>query len=262
MADLDANQLWDLFAEARVEYGEQSDEMRAVRDELIERHRPLVQLIALRLHKTLPKSVQVDDLISAGLFGLFDAINKFDPSRGVKFKTYCPPRIKGSILDQLRSEDWVPRQARAKAGRIQEATKDLAGRFGREPTHAELAAALDMEGAELTREFEAGNVKRMFSFSDKWKDGEDAHEPYDLPEDERASQSIADLDQEDLLNHLTRRLTQKERYILRQYYFVGSTMREIGELLSVTEGRICQIHKNIIDRLKAQMAPLQATLLS
>jgi len=262
MAGLDANQLWDLFAQARAEYGERSDEMRAVRDELIERHRPLVRLIALRLHKTLPKSVQLDDLVSAGLFGLFDAVNRFDPSRGIKFKTYCPPRIKGSILDQLRSEDWVPRQARARAGRIQQVTNDLAARFGREPTHAELATALEMGDTELSRELEVSDVRRMFSFSDKWSEGEETGESGDYFEDKQASSSAATLEQEDLLNYVSRRLTQKERYILREYYVVGSTMREIGDRLSVTEGRICQIHKNIIDRLKSQLAPMQATLLS
>lgn len=264
LSDLDVNQLWELFSSTRNNYGATSDELRYLRNELLDRHRQLVRFIAIRLHRTLPKSVELDDLISAGTFGLFDAINKFDPSRGVKFKTYCPPRIRGSILDQLRSEDWVPRLVRIKAGRIHNVLRTLTSDYGRQPTHTELASALDMGNAELSREVDAAHVRSMLSFSDKWEGraDEDSAEAYDFLEDERAKDPIADIEQRDTLDHITRTLTHKEKFIIEQYYISGHTMREIGEMLSLTESRVCQIHSNVMKQLKSQVDPLQMTLMS
>ena len=238
-------------------------QIERIRNILMERHYPLVKYIAERLLQTLPKSIEVDDLISAGLFGLMDAIRGFDPGRGIKFKTYCTTRIRGSILDQLRSQDWVPRLVRLKAGRIEKALQRLTGEYGREPTHAELAKTLDMDHADLTKEISSASAKAMFSLSDKWEDRDDDNsmEKVDVLEDKRSVDPIGDLHRRDLMQYITRSLTHKERLIIEQYYQVGHTMREIGEMLALTESRVCQIHANVMARLKSQLGCMEDVLI-
>src|SRR3982751_173317 len=148
-------EIWVLYRKARKTKDE--EKLEKLRNVLMERHYPLVRYIAERLLQTLPKSIELDDLVSAGLFGLMDAIRGFDPDRNIKFKTYCTTRIRGSILDQLRSQDWVPRLVRLKAGRIDKALQRLTGEYGREPTHTELAQALSMEHGELSMEISSAS---------------------------------------------------------------------------------------------------------
>ncbi|MDA1264413.1 MAG: FliA/WhiG family RNA polymerase sigma factor [Planctomycetota bacterium] len=254
-------ELWDLYQVA----GEKKagDEIENLRNILMERHYPLVRYIAERLLQTLPKSIELDDLVSAGLFGLMDAIRGFDPTRGIKFKTYCTTRIRGSILDQLRSQDWVPRLVRLKAGKIDKALGRLTGEYGREPTHAELAGALEMDHAELSKEIEASSAKSMYSLSDKWEDRDDdsSMEKVDVLEDKKSCDPIGELNKRDMMGFITRSLTHKERFIIEQYYQVGHTMREIGEMLSLTESRVCQIHSNVMARLKGLFGAKHTTLL-
>ncbi len=239
------------------------EKIEHLRNVLMERHLPLVKYIAERLLQTLPKSIELDDLVSAGLFGLMDAIRGFDPDRGIKFKTYCTTRIRGSILDQLRSQDWVPRLVRLKAGKIDKALQRLTGEYGREPTHAELASRLEMNHAELTREMNSASAKAMYSLSEKWEDHDDesSMEKVDVLEDKRAVDPIGELNRRDLMLYITRSLTHKERFIIEQYYQVGHTMREIGEMLSLTESRVCQIHSNVMCRLKSLLGQKGGTLL-
>ncbi|MEM7518464.1 MAG: sigma-70 family RNA polymerase sigma factor, partial [Planctomycetota bacterium] len=171
LEEVETEDIWPIYAKAKDKKSEQ--ELEILRNVLMERHYPLVKYIAERLLQTLPKSIELDDLVSAGLFGLMDAIRGFDLSRGIKFKTYCTTRIRGSILDQLRSQDWVPRLVRLKAGKIDKALHRLTGEYGREPTHAELAETLEMEHAELSKEISNANAKTMFSLSEKWEDRDD-----------------------------------------------------------------------------------------
>ncbi|HIF41595.1 MAG TPA: FliA/WhiG family RNA polymerase sigma factor [Planctomycetes bacterium] len=237
--------------------------VEALRNVLMERHYPLVKYIAERLLQTLPKSIELDDLVSAGLFGLMDAIRGFDLSRGIKFKTYCTTRIRGSILDQLRSQDWVPRLVRLKAGKIDKALQKLTGEYGREPTHAELANYLEMDYGELSKEISSAKAKAMYSLSEKWDDGDDDNsmEKTDVLEDKKAVDPIGDLNRSDVMGYITRSLTSKERFIIEQYYQHGLTMREIGEMLTLTESRVCQIHSNVMARLKSLLGQKQSTLL-
>lgn len=255
--------VWSLYHEARRGGAKNEARVEELRNALMERHLPLVRYIAERLLQTLPKSIELDDLVSAGLFGLMDAIRGFDPERGIKFKTYCTTRIRGSILDQLRSQDWVPRLVRLKAGRIEKAYQRLTGEFGREPTHAELAQALNMDHGELSKEINEASARAMFSLSEKWEDHDDdnATEKVDILEDRGSIDPLHELNRRDLLNYLTRSLTHKERFIIEQYYQVGHTMREIGEMLALTESRVCQIHSNVMGRLKGLLGQKQGTLL-
>jgi RNA polymerase sigma factor for flagellar operon FliA len=264
LESLPTEKIWELYRRARRAGPKQDEELESLRNALMERHYPLVRYIAERLLQTLPKSIELDDLVSAGLFGLMDAIRGFDHARNIKFKTYCTTRIRGSILDQLRSQDWVPRLVRLKAGRIEKALQRLTGEYGREPTHAELAADLDLEHEELSLEMQSASAKTMFSLSDKWEDRDEDSgiEKVDVLEDRKSIDPITELHRRDMLHFLTRSLTHKERFIIEQYYHVGHTMREIGEMLSLTESRVCQIHSNVMGRLKEQLGQKSGTLLT
>jgi RNA polymerase sigma factor for flagellar operon FliA len=255
-------EIWSRYHKARK--AKKSEEIEQLRNLLMERHQPLVRYIAERQLQTLPKSIDIDDLISWGNFGLMDAIRGFEPERNIKFKTYCTMRIRGSILDHLRSQDWVPRLVRLKASRIERAYQKLMGDYGREPTHAELASELQMEHDELAVEISSANAKAMFSLSEKWEDREDdsSVEKVDVLEDRRAIDPIGELNKRDMMHFLTRSLTHKERFIIEQYYQVGHTMREIGEMLALTESRVCQIHSNVMGRLKGLLGQKSGTLLT
>lgn len=264
LSELPTEEIWQHYRKAASAKKVDEEWLEGLRNVLMELHYPLVRHIAERLLQTLPRSIELDDLVSAGLFGLMDAIRGFDPDRGIKFKTYCTTRIRGSILDQLRSQDWVPRLVRLKAGRIEKALQRLQGQYGREPTHAELAASLEMDHVELSKEITSARAKTMFSLSERWDDGDDdgSLEKVEILEDRQAIDPVGELNRRDLLNFVTRALTHKERFIIEQYYQVGHTMREIGEMLALTESRVCQIHSNVMARLKGLLGPKVNTLIS
>ncbi len=226
-----------------------------LRNTLIEHHMPLVRAIAERVLQTLPKSIELDDLSSAGTFGLMDAINGFDLSRGIKFKTYCTTRIRGSILDELRSQDWVPRLVRLKAHRLDRAIRQLEGELGRSPNHAEIAATLGISLEELQAHEVEANAKTIFSLSEKWDDGDEEKEmeKVEILADRKSVDPVDTIQQRDALDTITGSLTKKERLIILMYYYEGLTMREIGEIMELTESRVCQIHSNVMARLKAQL---------
>lgn len=226
-----------------------------LRNTLIEHHMPLVRSIAERVLQTLPKSIDVDDLSSAGTFGLMDAINGFDLSRGIKFKTYCTTRIRGSILDELRSQDWVPRLVRLKAHRLDRAVRQLEGELGRAPNQLEVARALGITLEELQAHEAEANAKTIFSLSEKWDDGDEDKEmeKVEILADRKSVDPVDTIQQSDALEMITGSLTKKERLIVLMYYYEGLTMREIGEIMELTESRVCQIHSNVMMRLKVQL---------
>lgn len=235
-----------------------------LRNILIEKYLPLVKYISERLLATLPKSIELDDLTSAGIFGLMDAIDGFDLDRGIKFKTYCTTRIRGSILDELRSQDWVPRLVRLKAHKIDRAYKVLESRLGRKPTDFEMAKELDMSLSEFGEMLDDANPVTVYSLSEKWDEGDDdkSVEKVDVLADKDSETPIDSLHQKDILEFVTRNLTKKERLIIIMYYFEGLTMKEIGEVLNLTESRVCQIHSNILTRLKEQLKKNRQELLT
>jgi RNA polymerase sigma factor FliA len=232
-----------------------------LRNTLIEHHMPLVRSIAERVLQTLPKSIDVDDLSSAGTFGLMDAINGFDLTRGIKFKTYCTTRIRGSILDELRSQDWVPRLVRLKAHRLDRAIRQLEGELGRAPNQHEIARALGISLEELQAHEAEADAKTIFSLSEKWDDGDEDKdmEKVEILADRKSVDPVETIQQGDALEMITSSLTKKERLIILMYYYEGLTMREIGEIMELTESRVCQIHSNVMARLKAQLERVQGT---
>ena len=235
-----------------------------LRNVLIERYLPLVRYISERVLQTLPKSIDLDDLVSAGLFGLMDAIEGFDLSRGIKFKTYCTTRIRGAILDELRAQDWVPRLVRLKSHKLEKAVQELERTLGREPTAWELSQKLGVEIDEINSVMVEAAPKTIFSLSEKWEDGDDDREmeKVDIIEDKKTPDPLHLLHQKDVLELITRHLIRKERLILVMYYYEGLTMREIGDILELTESRVCQIHSNIMQRLKVHLEKLQQRLVS
>jgi len=250
VTEADLEVIWKTFKRTRDEN---------LRNTLIEHHMPLVRSIAERVLQTLPKSIDVDDLSSAGTFGLMDAINGFDLSRGIKFKTYCTTRIRGSILDELRSQDWVPRLVRLKAHRLDRAIRQLEGELGRSPNHVEIAHVLGITLDELQAHEAEANAKTIFSLSEKWDDGDEEKEmeKIEILADRKSVDPVDTIQQSDALETITSSLTKKERLIILMYYYEGLTMREIGEIMELTESRVCQIHSNVMARLKAQLERVQ-----
>jgi RNA polymerase sigma factor for flagellar operon FliA len=239
-------QVWEQFFQTR---DEQS------RNLLMEHYRSLVKYCAERLHSKLPDKVELDDLISAGTFGLMDAIDAFDKSRGVKFETYCSPRIRGSILDELRSMDWVPRLVRARAHQLSRATHTLETHLGRKPTEKELAEELQMNMDEFTRLQKDANAVSLVSLTTNYSDddGDKDVREIDIIKDERSSNPVVEAQKRDLKSLLTKGLTRAERLIIVLYYYEEMTMKEIGATLDLSESRVSQMHSSIIARLKAQM---------
>ena len=235
-----------------------------LRNVLIERYYPLVRYISERLLATLPKSIDLEDLISAGLFGLMDAIDGFDLSRGIKFKTYCTTRIRGSILDELRSQDWVPRLVRLKANRINKAFKMLESKLGRDPTDVEMCEEIECSLEEYQAMVEEAQPVTVFSLSDKWDENQDDHalEKADILADAKSESPIEALNQRDVIEAITRNLSQKEKRIVIMYYYEGLTMKEIGRILDLTESRVCQIHTNVLQRLREQLNKAKTRLMT
>ena len=232
------------------------------RNDIIENYLPIVKYTAERLHTKLPDEVDVDDLISAGIFGLVDAVNAFDPARGVKFETYCAPRIRGAILDELRSMDWVPRLVRSRAHKLKEAVLRLEAEFGRKPTEKELAKTMKLRMADFRKLQRDAHATGLISLSRKWFEtdsNKDVREIDVLP-DKRSDDPFRAVQQKDIKELVTRGLSRAERLIIILYYFEEITMREIGETLDLSESRVSQMHSAILSRLRHQLERRQKEL--
>jgi len=225
------------------------------RNALMEHYRPLVQYAAIRLHSKLPDKVEVDDLVSAGIFGLMDALDAYDPERGVKFETYCSPRVRGSILDELRSMDWVPRLVRARAHQLTKATQELEINLGRKPTEKETAEKLQLGKVEFERLRRDANAIGLISLTNNYgeSDGDKDIREIDIIQDKKSQNPLIEAQKRDLKNLLTKGLTRAERLIIVLYYYEEMTMKEIGATLDLSESRVSQMHSSIVARLKAQL---------
>lgn len=226
-----------------------------IRNQLVEQYLPLVKYNGERIWSRLPEGVELDDLISAGVFGLMDAIDAFDLDRGVKFETYCVPRIRGAMLDELRTMDWVPRLVRSKASKLNEALKTLEAKLGRHPTEQELSEQLAISIAELEKMIQEANAVNLISLNKKWYETDsykDVRE-IDILEDKKGEDPTRRIQKEDLMRLVTKGLNRNERLIIILYYYEELTMKEIGATLDLSESRVSQMHSSIVQRLQTQL---------
>ncbi|PKQ28820.1 MAG: RNA polymerase sigma factor WhiG [Candidatus Anoxymicrobium japonicum] len=229
------------------------------RERLILHYSPLVKYVAGRVFSGLPSSIEFSDLVSYGVFGLLDAIEKYDLGRGIKFETYAIARIKGAIIDELRADDWVPRSVRLKAREIEKAYVSLESKLRREPTDEEVAGELCIELDEYLNLL--GNLTpiSIVALDELWTvtgDRPDRISFAETIEDVKVKDPSKTFEVEeikDMIASAINHLPERERTVVSLYYFEGLTMREIGEVLSVTESRVCQIHTKAILRLRARL---------
>jgi RNA polymerase sigma factor for flagellar operon FliA len=245
--EVDISQLWrDYRAEPTLEG----------RNRLVEMYLHLVKYNAERIWARLPDGVELDDLMSAGVFGLLDAIEAFDLDRGVKFETYCVPRIRGAMLDELRTMDWVPRLVRSKQSKVDAAAKQLETSLGRKPTLEELSQKLDVPMEQIQAYVTEANAVGLVSLNKKWYETDsykDVRE-IDILEDKKAEDPTSRLQNRDLMRLVTRGLNRNERLIVILYYYEEMTMKEIGTTLNLSESRVSQMHSSILNRLQSQLS--------
>jgi RNA polymerase sigma factor for flagellar operon FliA len=233
----------------------------SARERLILHFSPLVKFVAGRVAAGLPQNVDQGDLVSYGVFGLIDAIDKFDPERGFKFETYAISRIKGAIIDELRSIDWAPRSVRAKARSIERAYSKLENQFKRNPEDKEVAAELGVTEAELDQMLSQISFTGLVALDEilggaQGSDHDGSTTLGDTITDGSANPvEMFEVDEmKHLLADLINRMGDRERLVLTLYYYEGLTLAEIGGVLGVTESRICQIHTKAILQLRSRLA--------
>lgn len=224
------------------------------KDQLVQRFAPLVKRIAYHLMARLPSSVQVDDLIQNGMMGLLDAINRFEAGMGAQFETYAAQRVRGAMLDGLRENDWLPRSLRRDFRRIETAISQLEQEYGRAPSENELASALGMALADYQKMLQDARGHQLISFEDMVEDGDEDFLERHLTDNSGEPSKI--LEDESLRHALVlgiELLPEREKMMMALYYEQDLNLREIGEVMGVTESRVCQLHSQAVARLRVRI---------
>jgi RNA polymerase sigma factor FliA len=250
MSGEDTHALW-------LEYRRTHDQK--LRDRLILTYAPLVKYVAGRLGSGLPAHVDEGDLVSYGLLGLIGAIERYEPDRDVKFETYAIARIKGAIIDELRALDWVPRSVRSRAREIERAVAELESKLGRAPEDAEIAGKIGISTDELEESLTEISRTSIAALDELWtvSAGGDQIALIDTIEDESIpdpQQALGATELREAIGEAIARLPEREKLVVTLYYYEELTLREIGEVLGVTESRVSQLHTKAILRLKARLA--------
>nr|WP_084311433.1 RNA polymerase sigma factor FliA [Pseudomonas jinjuensis] len=233
---------------------------QSAQEQLIQRHAPLVKRIAYHLLGRLPASVQVEDLMQAGMIGLLEAAKKYDAGKGASFETYAGIRIRGAMLDEVRKGDWAPRSVHRNTRLVSDAIRTVEARTGRDAKDQEVAAELNMSLDDYYAILSDTQGSRLYSFDDLLQDGEQGggmredssqldNEPSHGLEDERFQAALADA---------ISKLPERERLVLALYYDEELNLKEIGEVLGVSESRVCQLHSQCAARLRARLAEWRA----
>ncbi len=236
----------------------QRDANPEVRARLLRQYLPLVRNVAGRMAIGFPRSVELSDLINTGVIGLVEAFGNFDPQRGVKFETYAVPRIRGAILDELRALDWVPRSTRARSREIERALLCLENDFGRPPTDAELAQKLGCTVEELMLAKGDVSGSSLLSLDETIYREEDNHQVprIETVRDDSRATALGDLEKSELRAFLVTaidRLTEQEKLVIALYYFEELTLKEIGEVMTISESRVSQIHTKAVLKLRGMI---------
>lgn len=253
LAEKTEEQLWRKYRDSRDP---------AIRDRLVEQYAPLVKYVAGKVAVGMPHNVEFDDLVGYGVFGLFDAIEKFDPDKHVKFKTYAVTRIRGAIFDELRSIDWVPRSVRQKSREIEDAVRRLESSLGRTASDAEIAKELNMSVKEFEKTMLKVSGTAIMSLNDVWYTGEDNDkvsiaDSIESP-DSLQPDTIVEKDEiRRVIIESIHQLPEKEKKVLVLYYYEDLTLKEIGQVLEVTESRVSQLHTKAIMRLRAKLTNIK-----
>ncbi|MDR1788346.1 MAG: RNA polymerase sigma factor WhiG [Treponema sp.] len=230
----------------------------ALREAFIKQYAPLVKYVAGKIAVTMPHSVEYDDLVGFGVFGLLDAIDKFDPDKKVKFKTYAVTRIRGAIFDELRSIDWVPRSVRQTAKELESTIGSLEARLGKPATDQEIAAEMGLSDSDYQKMMRKVSGASIVSMNDVWFTGDD-NDKISVVDSLEAPSSlnpevIAERDEiRRVISEALSELPDKEKKILVLYYYEDLTLKEIGQVLEVTESRVSQLHTKAILRLRGKL---------
>jgi len=229
-----------------------------IRESFIKQYAPLVKYVAGKVAANMPASVEFDDLVGFGVFGLIDAIDKFDPDKNVKFKTYAVTRIRGAIFDELRSIDWVPRSVRQKTKEIEEAIVATEAKLGRPATDQEIAGCLGMNEDEFAKTMLKISSTSVLSLNDIWYTADDTEHMTigDSIESPTSLSPDAIIERDEIRRVVVQaiqELPEKEKKVLVLYYYEELTLKEIGKVLEVTESRISQLHTKAILRLRAKL---------
>jgi RNA polymerase sigma factor FliA len=249
-ADTDTRSLWREYRRTGA---------KELRDRLIVMYSPLVKYVAGRLGSGLPAHVDEGDLVSYGLLGLIGAIERYDPDRDIKFETYAIARIRGSIIDELRALDWVPRSVRSRAREIERAIASLEAKFGRAPTDEEIAEKVGISVTELEDSLTDISRSSIAALDELWSvsgEGDQVSllDTLEDPDSVRPADALDETELREILGDAISRLPEREKLVITLYYYEELTLREIGEVLGVTESRISQLHTKAILRLKARLA--------
>ncbi|MHB8512994.1 MAG: RNA polymerase sigma factor WhiG [Actinomycetota bacterium] len=245
------DQLWRVFKETKDPNA---------REKLILHYSPLVKYVAGRVSIGLPATIEQADLTSYGIFGLIDAIEKFDISRNIKFETYAINRIRGAIIDELRAVDWIPRSVRSKAREVERALGELQSSLQRPPTDGELAERLKLTVDELQQTLNQINLVSVVALDELMAGGGEKGESLSLVEtleDPGAADPVLSFESDEMRHILASAvgtLPERERLVVTLYYYEGLTLAEIGGVLGVTESRVCQMHTKAVLQLRNRMA--------
>ncbi len=237
-----------------------------VRDFFVKKYAPLVKYVAGKVAIGMPNNVEFDDLVGYGVFGLFDAIEKFDPDKHVKFKTYAVTRIRGAIFDELRSIDWVPRSVRQKTREVEETIRKLESSLGRAATDREIARDMKIDLKEFQQIMLKISGTSVLSLNEVWYTGEDNDkisivESIESPSSFNPDTIVEKEEIKRVIVEAIHELPEKEKKVLILYYYEDLTLKEIGEVLEVTESRISQLHTKAIMRLRAKLSNVKRGIL-
>ena len=247
MKEVERQKIWEKYTK---------NPTQEMREQIIIEYAPLVKIVAGRLSMYLGGNVEYEDLVSYGVFGLIDAIDKFDTNKDVKFETYASLRIRGSILDQIRKMDWIPRTVRQRQRQIDEAIKSLEARTGKTPTDEMLAEELGVSGEELLSWQSQLKVTNVVSLNEFVESGNepvmDAKGNFRFAQPEEV---IAETELKRMLKDAMQLLTEKEQKVILLYYYEDLTLKEISRVLEVSESRISQLHTKALQKMKKKMGP-------